>query len=106
MANPQANSILERIHQVIVNLVRMFDLQNNYLDEDDPWSGILEATDFAVQSTYYTNPQSIPGQLVFGRDMILNTSFIVDWEAIRLRKPRKKIRTTKLEIQIVNRTHK
>ena len=32
--NPKANSILERIHQVIVNLVRTYDLQNNYLDKD------------------------------------------------------------------------
>ena len=28
----------------------------------------------------------MPGQLVFGRDMILNTPFIDDWEYIRLRR--------------------
>ena len=28
------------------NLVRIFDLQNNYLDKCDPWSGIISATDF------------------------------------------------------------
>ena len=33
---PQDNSILEIIHQVIANLISMFDLQNNYLDEDEP----------------------------------------------------------------------
>ena len=32
MENPQANSIIEKIHQVITNLVRKFELQNNYLD--------------------------------------------------------------------------
>ena len=48
------NSILEIINQVIANLVSMFDLQNNDLDEDDPWSGILAATDFAVQNIYHT----------------------------------------------------
>ena len=47
-ANQQAKSILEIIHQVIVNLVRTFDLQNNHLDEDEPWSGILVATEFTV----------------------------------------------------------
>ena len=36
-ANPQANSILERIHQAIANIVRTYDFQNNYLEEDDPW---------------------------------------------------------------------
>ena len=35
-ANPQENSLLERIHQVIVNLVRNFELRNDYLDEDEP----------------------------------------------------------------------
>ena len=46
--------MLERYHQVIANPVCTFDLQNNYLDEDDPWSGILAATDFAVQNIYHT----------------------------------------------------
>ena len=58
MANPQANSILEQIHKFIVNLVGTFDLQNNYLDEDGTWSGILSATDFVVQITYHTMLQS------------------------------------------------
>ena len=35
--NPQANSILEIIHQFIVNLVSTFDLQDNYLDNNEPW---------------------------------------------------------------------
>ena len=41
--NPQANAIVERVHQVIGNIVRTFELQDNYLDEDDPWEGILSA---------------------------------------------------------------
>ena len=89
MENIHANSILERIYQVIVNLVCTFDLQNNYLDEDDPWSGILSAMDFAVRSTYHTTPKSTPGKLVFGRDMILNNQFIADWEVFR--EPSKKL---------------
>ena len=50
MVNPQANSILEIIYQVIANLVYMFDLKNIYLDEYDLWSGILGAMDFTVHS--------------------------------------------------------
>ena len=84
--NTQDSSILEIIHQVIANLVRTFELQNNYLDEDDPWSGILAATDFAVRSTYHTTLQAMPGHMVFGCDMILNTPFRENWGAIRLRK--------------------
>ena len=67
---------MEQIHQVISNLVDTNDLQNNYLDEDDPWEVILAVTDFLVQSMYHATEQATPGQLVFGRDMILNTPFI------------------------------
>ena len=34
--NPQEKSILERIFQIIAELVCVFDLQKDYLDEDDP----------------------------------------------------------------------
>ena len=74
------NSILERINQVIANHVSKFGLQNMYLYEDDPLSGILSATSFAVQIMYHATLQATPGQLVFGRDMIINTSFIADWK--------------------------
>ena len=54
MRNPQANAIVERIHQVIGNIIRTFELENNYLDEENPWKGILSATAFAVRSTFHT----------------------------------------------------
>ena len=61
--NPQANAIVERVHQVIGNIIRMFELQDNYLDEDDPWKGILSATAFAVHATYHTTLQNLPVNL-------------------------------------------
>ena len=82
-----------------------FDLQNNYLDEDDPWSGILAATSFAVQIMCHTTLQATPGQLVFGRDMISNTLFIADWGAIKIRKQIIIYKNNKLENKIVNRVH-
>jgi len=84
--NPQANAIVERVHQVIGNIIRTFELENNYLDEDDPWKGILSATAFAIRSTFHTSLQSTPGQLVFGRDMIFNIQYIANWEYIKQRK--------------------
>ena len=84
--NPQANAIVERVHQVIGNIIRTFELEDNYLDEDDPWKGILSATAFAVRSTYHTTLQKSPGQLVFGRDMILNIQHQANWEMIKQRK--------------------
>ena len=44
--NPQANAIIERVHQTIGNVLRTFDVNKTVLDSDDPWSGILSATGF------------------------------------------------------------
>jgi transposase InsO family protein len=54
--NPQANATMERVHQVIGNIeIRLFELESNYLDEEDPWKEILSTTAFAVvQSTFHT----------------------------------------------------
>ena len=76
--NPQTNAIVERIHQVIANMIRTFELETNYLDEDDPWKGILSATAFAVRSTYHTTLKKTPGQLVFGRDMIFSIKHVAN----------------------------
>ena len=84
--NLQANAIVERVHQVIGKMIRTFELQNNYLDKDDPWKGVLSAVAFAIRSTYHTTLQKTPGQLVFGRDMILNVQHTANWEYIRSRK--------------------
>ena len=58
---------------------------NNYIDNDDPYSGILAATAFALWSMYHTTLQAMSGQLVLGHEMILNNPFITEWEVIRRR---------------------
>ena len=46
----------------------------------------LRLSQYVVCSTYHTTLQATPGQLVFGRNLILNAPFISDREAIRKRK--------------------
>eukprot|EP00957_Ditylum_brightwellii_P095451 7270270-Ditylum_brightwellii.AAC.1 len=41
--NPQANSIIEKIHQTIGNMIRSFEVHETSIDEKDPWTGILSA---------------------------------------------------------------
>eukprot|EP00957_Ditylum_brightwellii_P175403 13352811-Ditylum_brightwellii.AAC.1 len=41
--NPQANGIVERIHQNIGNMLVTFCAHSTELDKEDPWSGILGA---------------------------------------------------------------
>ena len=84
--NPQANSVLERIHQVLANMLRTFELEEREVNEDDPWTGILNAVGWAVRSTYHTILRATPGQLVFGRDMVFNIAHEANWKDIQDRK--------------------
>ena len=78
-------------------MVRTFKLETNYLDVDDPWKGVLSATAFAVRSAYHTMFKKTPGQLVFGRDMILNITHVANWELIRQNKQKLIDKNNKLE---------
>ena len=62
------------------------DLQKKLLDKDDPWSDIVATTYFAVQTSYHMMLQATLVQILFELDMILNTSFVSDWDAIRIYK--------------------
>ena len=84
--NPQANSIIERIHQTIGNMIRTFCMHETEIDENDPWSGVLSATMFATRATLHTTIQATPSQLVFGRDAIMNIKHEANWKFIRERK--------------------
>ena len=84
--NPQANAMIERVHQVLGNALRTFELEKQQLNETNPFEPFLTATAYAVRSTYHTTLKATPGQLVFGRDMLLPTQFKADWASIALRK--------------------
>ena len=36
-------------------VIRTFELEDNYLDEDDPWKGILSGMAFTVRSTFHAH---------------------------------------------------
>ena len=84
--NPQANAIIERVHQVIANMMRTYELENVYMDKKDPWSGISMAAAYAVRSTYHATLHATPGQLMFGQDVTLNVKHIADWKLIQEQK--------------------
>ena len=84
--NPQANAIIERVHQTIGNILRAFNVNETVLDKNDPWSGILTATAFAIRNTVHTTLVSTPAQLVYGRDSILNITHEANWKLISKRK--------------------
>ena len=84
--NPQANAILECIHQVLGNCLQPFDLDEAELDAENPWDEYLAATAFAIRSTVHTTLGASPTQLVYGRDMILPVQYNADWATITLKK--------------------
>ena len=88
--NPQANAIIERVHKVVNDMLRSFDLENNHENleeqEDNPFDYFLQSTAWAIRSTYHTTLQATPCQLVFGRDMIHNIAFRANWDRIQKRK--------------------
>ena len=84
--NPQANAMVERIHQVIGSMINSMQIRD--ADSLGPygWQGILAALRQAVRSTVHTTTRATPTQLVFGRDAILNVGFEADWQYIKERK--------------------
>ena len=84
--NPQANAILERVHQVLGDMLHTKNLQSYDFDDIDPWSELLALVAWAIYCTHHTTLQTSLVQLVFNQDILLNIKFIADWEAIRLRK--------------------
>jgi transposase InsO family protein len=63
--NPQSNGIIERVHQVIADALRTFELEKQELHGKDPWTPFLQAASFARRSTYHTTLRATPAQLVF-----------------------------------------
>jgi hypothetical protein len=84
--NPQANAIIERVHQTIGNILRTYELHNRKTITKGDIEGILSSVMFAVRATYHTTLQATPMQLVFGRDAILNIKFEANWDYIKKRK--------------------
>ena len=88
--NPQSNGIIERVHQVLGNALRTFELEERELDDDEPWASFLSAASYAIRSTYHTTLEATPAQLVYGRDMLLPVSFKADWARIQNKRQNKR----------------
>ena len=85
--NPQSNAIIERVHQVLGDQLRTFELEERDLTpQERTFEPFLTACAYALRSTYHTTLGATPGQLVFGRDMILPVKFKADWALIAQRK--------------------
>jgi hypothetical protein len=83
--NPAANMV-ERVHQTLGNLLRVYELEEYEFPRGDPWSNILASAAWAIRSTYHTTLGATPGQLIYGRDMLFDLAFKANWKNIEERK--------------------
>ena len=65
-----SNAVLEHIYQVLGNLVQTYNIYQTYVDKDILLSVILPAAEFSICTTNNIKGYS-PGQLIFGRDIII-----------------------------------
>ena len=80
--NPQGNSPVERIHQVIHDMIKTKELDKLVFDYIDPWGEILSSVAWAIRASYHATLQATPAQLVFGRDMLFNIKKVINWQLI------------------------
>jgi len=96
--NPQANSMIERCHKTLPNMIRTAQIKDKRgLDSFLDFKGILAACWKAKNSAVHATARATPTQLVFGRDTMLNASFQADWQFIKERKQRLIIQNNKCE---------
>ena len=86
--NPQSNAILERIHQVLADCLRPFNLDERTLNEQDtdPFKEYLAAAAYSIRCSYHQTHNHSPTQLVFDRDMFMPVDAEIDWEKIQQRR--------------------
>jgi hypothetical protein len=80
--NPRANGILERVHQVLGQMLHTaeLDMANSVTPNDV--DVFLDKPAWAICSTYHTVLKASPGAVIFRRDMLFDILFVADWHKI------------------------
>ena len=68
---------MERVHQVILNMLDAEDLDNNFFNHIDPWGETLSYIACAIIDSYHSTILDTPVQAVFVIDMIFNLVSVV-----------------------------
>lgn len=77
--------MIERSHQTIAQDIRTWRLAEEIWDSTMVHS-LLQSVAWGLQSTFYTALQNTTGQLVFGRDMVINTTYLANWRYLKQRR--------------------
>jgi hypothetical protein len=84
--NPQANGILEHVHQVLGQMLHTaeLDMANSVTPNDVDI--FPDNAAWTICSTYHTILKASPGAAIFGRDMLFDNPFVADWCKIEERR--------------------
>ena len=80
--NQQANTPVERVKQVILNMLVTKDLANKVFYYINPLGKTLASITWAIRDFYHRTIQTTIGIDVFVRDMIFNLVSVADWKGI------------------------
>jgi hypothetical protein len=80
--NPRANGILEHIHQVLGQMLRMAELDMADSVTPNDVDVFLDNVAWAISSTYHMVLKASPGAAIFGRDMLFDILSVADWRKI------------------------
>jgi hypothetical protein len=95
--NPQSNGIIDRVHFTLNDALRTAEIDGREMDDKDPWGPCLSSSAYAIRSTFNTTLKATPGQLVFGRDMVLPIKFMADWGSIEQQRQKEMGRNNRRE---------
>ncbi len=80
--NPQANSVIERLHLTLGDQLRCTTFKgSNFLDDVNL---TVQACAYAARAAVPSNSPYSPAQLAFGMDMLFRQRVIIDWEKIKV----------------------
>jgi hypothetical protein len=77
--------------------LRTAEIDGREMDKKYPWGAFLSSVSYAIRSTFHTTLKATPGQLVFGRDMVLPIKFMADWWAIEQQRQKEMVRNNRRE---------
>jgi len=83
ITNPQANTIIQHIHQVIAYMLHTSNPITDSAATKFRIEQQLHATKWAINTTYHTTLKVSPADLVVGWDMIMRTTYLSNWAAIQ-----------------------
>ncbi len=81
--NPQANDILERVHQVLgqrMLCTAELDMADSVTPHDV--DVFLDNAAWAIHSIYHTVLKASSGAAIFGRNMLFDIPFMANWHKI------------------------